>query len=149
MKSLPSAYDKDLQEDKVPTFNAWDTLNTVLPVLANAIKDLSIHRERMQDRLGADLMATDLADYLVEKGIPFRQAHSLVGEAVKLSDRLGKNLGELQLEEYLSVSPMFKTDVFDVFNVERSINRRRAYGGTAQPAVTEQIRIAQSIFDRE
>ncbi len=149
LKGLPSAYDKDLQEDKVPLFNAWDTLSIVLPVLAKAVEGLSVHSERMRSRLGAELMATDLADYLVEKGIPFRQAHSLVGEVVKLSARLGKNLDKLQPGEYRSISPHFGADVAQVFSAKNSVNRRRAYGGTAPAAVEEQIRSAQSALDRE
>jgi argininosuccinate lyase len=149
LKGLPSAYDKDLQEDKVPLFNAWDTLNAVLPVLANALEGLSIQGERMHSRLGAELMATDLADYLVEKGIPFRQAHTLVGEVVKLSGRLGVNLDELQPDEYRSISPDFGADLAQVFSAENSVNRRRAYGGTAPSAVEEQILSAQAALDRE
>lgn len=149
LKGLPSAYDKDLQEDKVPVFNAWDTLSVLLPVLANAVKGLSIQGERMHSGLGADLMATDLADYLVEKGIPFRQAHTLVGKAVKLSGRLGKTLDEMDMDEYWSISPQFDSDVVQVFSASRSVNRRRAYGGTAPSAVEVQILSAQAALDRE
>jgi argininosuccinate lyase len=149
LKGLPSAYDKDLQEDKVPLFNAWDTLSVLLPVLANALEGLSIQGERMHSRLGAELMATDLADYLVEKGIPFRQAHTLVGEAVKLSGRLGVHLDELQPDEYQAISPDFGADVAQVFSAENSVNRRRAYGGTAPSAVEEQILSAQAALDRD
>ncbi len=149
LKGLPSAYDKDLQEDKVPVFNAWDTLSVLLPVLANAVKGLSIQGERMHSGLGADLMATDLADYLVEKGIPFRQAHTLVGKVVKLSGRLGKTLDEMDMDEYWSISPQFDSDVVQVFSASRSVNRRRAYGGTAPSAVEVQILSAQAALDRE
>jgi argininosuccinate lyase len=85
LKGLPSAYDKDLQEDKPPVFHAFDTLAALLPVLAGAIATLTVKADRLQANLEAGMMATDLADYLVRKGLPFRQAHTLTGQAVQLA----------------------------------------------------------------
>jgi argininosuccinate lyase len=146
LKGLPSAYDKDLQEDKLPLFNAYDTLQALLPVLAGALRSMTVHPERMQARIGADLMATDLADYLVDRGMPFRQAHALVGNAVQLAASQGKSLGMLTLEDYRSLSAEFGTDVLEVFDSKRSINRRAAYGGTAPEAMREQLRLAREVL---
>ena len=149
LKGLPSAYDKDLQEDKLPVFNASDTLSALLPVLANALHSMSIHPERMQARIGADLMATDLADYLVDQGMPFRQAHILVGNAIQLAGSQGQSLERLSIADYQSISPEFGADVLEVFDAERSIRRRAAYGGTAPIAVVEQLRIAREVLTPE
>jgi argininosuccinate lyase len=143
LKGLPSTYDKDLQEDKVPVFNAYDTLMSILPALAGALRTLTPHPERMRAAIDTTMMATDLADYLVWKGVPFREAHGLVGNVVRMADDLKKELDTLTLEEYQSISPFFAEDVFTVFNPERSVTLRSAFGGTAPLAVAEQIRLAR------
>ena len=83
LKGLPSAYDKDLQEDKEPVFRAADTLYALLPVLANALRTLTVNADRLRAAVHKATLATDLADYLVEQGVPFRQAHHLVGELIR------------------------------------------------------------------
>lgn len=143
LKGLPSAYDKDLQEDKVPVFQAWDTLMALLPVLANAIRTLTIRSERLHASIDASMMATDLADYLVEKGIPFRQAHHLAGRAVQLAAGLGVPLPHLSLEQFQSLDPVFDAEVYTVFDPLNSVSRRKAYGGTAPEAVILQLEEAK------
>jgi len=143
LKGLPSTYDKDLQEDKVPLFNAFDTLNGVLPVLANAIRTLKIHPERMKASIDASMMATDLADYLVGKGVPFRDAHVIAGKAVKLAAVEGKSLDELSLAEYQGLNGAFGPDVYTVFDPLKSISRRNAPGGTGPEAVAAQLQQAK------
>ncbi len=143
LKGLPSTYDKDLQEDKVPAFQAYDTLMAILPVLAGAIKTLSLHPERMRAAIDPSMYATDLADYLVEKGLPFRQAHTLVGRVVQAANGAGKNLAGLSLAEFQSLDPIFTEDVFHVFDPQRSVDRRNAIGGTAPEAVRNQVKIAK------
>jgi argininosuccinate lyase len=143
LKGLPSTYDKDLQEDKVPVFNAFDTLTAVLPVLANALGTLSIHVKRMQDGIDASMMATDLADYLVGKGVPFREAHEVVGKAVQYAIERGKSLDALSQAEFQAISPEFGPDVYGVFDPANSLSRRNCSGGTAPKAVEEQIQSAK------
>ena len=146
LKGLPSAYDKDLQEDKAPVFQAYDTLMVLLPVLAGALRTLSVHPERMRAAIDPGMLATDLADYLVAKGLPFRQAHELAGQAVRQAAAQRKALDALSLEEYISIHPAFKADVFAVFDPQRSVGRRSAYGGTAPLAVQAQIEEARLLL---
>jgi argininosuccinate lyase len=143
LKSLPSAYDKDLQEDKIPLFTAFDTLSLLLPVLAKALRGLTIHAEKMRANISAEMLATDLADYLVDKGIPFREAHELVGMLVGTVLERGKALDELSLEEFQETIPQVDADVYQVFDAQHSVSRRSAFGGTAPEAVREQIRLAK------
>jgi len=143
LKGLPSAYDKDLQEDKVPVFQAYDTLMALLPVMANALRTLAVNPQRMESAIDAGMMATDLADYLVERGIPFREAHTLTGQAVKLALESGVSLGKLTISEYQSIHPIFDGSVYAVFDPRQSIARRMASGGTAPEAVREQIKQAK------
>jgi argininosuccinate lyase len=149
LKALPSAYDKDLQEDKLPVFTAFDTLAALLPVLAGALRTLSVRPERMRAGIDASMLATDLAETLVQKGVPFREAHSITGKAVQLAAGFGRPLDQLTLEEFRSLSPAFGEDVYAVFDPAASVARRSALGGTAPEAVREQIRMAKvSLSDR-
>jgi argininosuccinate lyase len=143
LKGLPSTYDKDLQEDKVPVFEAYDTLTALLPVAANALRTLEVNAGRMQAAIDASMMATDLADYLVGRSIPFREAHSLTGQAVRLALEKGVPLDELAIEEYQSIHPIFESSVYSVFDPRQSIARRQAIGGTAPKAVEQQIKRAR------
>ncbi len=143
LKGLPSTYDKDLQEDKPPVFLAFDTLTALLPALAGAVRTLTVHPERMRSAIDAGMMATDLADYLVAKGVPFRQAHSLAGQAVQLSIQQSTALDQLPLEAYRSLHPIFEADVYEVFDPLSSVQRRRSLGGTAPEAVRAQLEEAR------
>ncbi|MEJ2301098.1 MAG: argininosuccinate lyase [Anaerolineales bacterium] len=143
LKGLPSTYDKDLQEDKVPVFSAFDTLTAVLPVLANALGTLTINPKRMEHGIDASMMATDLADYLVKKGIPFREAHEVVGKAVQYAIERGKSLDALSQAEFQAIHPEFSPDVYGVFDPANSLSRRNSSGGTAPKAVEEQIQSAK------
>lgn len=146
LKGLPSAYDKDLQEDKGLVFSAHDTIKQLLPALGGAIQTLRLNLERMQAALDDCLFATDLADYLVERGAPFRQAHALTGQTVREAEELGVPLSKLPLERYQAISPLFGEDLFQVFDALRSVSRRKAIGGTAPQAVIQQIGKAKQIL---
>jgi len=148
LKGLPSAYDKDLQEDKVPLFAAYDTLLALLPVLAGALLTLTVHPQKMSAAVDPAMLATDLADYLVAKGIPFRQAHALTGQAVRLAGEQGKSLDALSLDQFQTLNPVIDTDVYKVFDPRRSIARRSVLGGTAPTSVKVQIRKAKSILKK-
>ncbi len=143
LKGLPSAYDKDLQEDKLPVFSAYDILQALLPVLAGALDTLAINPQRMCAAIDPGMLATDLADYLVRKGLPFRQAHTVTGQAVRLGLESGRGLDQIPLEEYQRLEPAFGEDVFEVFDPWTSISRRSATGGTAPDAVNQQIEAAR------
>ncbi len=144
LKGLPSAYDKDLQEDKLPVFRAADTLLALLPVLARALHTLTLRPERMRAAIDPAQFATGLADYLVEKGVPFREAHHLVGQAVRLAREQGTTLAQLPLPGYRRVHPAFEADLYRVFDLESNLARYRSEGGTAPEAVRVQLERAKS-----
>ena len=146
LKGLPAAYNKDLQEDKEPLFDSVDTLLIALPVAAGVLATLNLRPERMLAALGDELLATDLADYLVRRGVPFRQSHELAGQAVKRSEALGVSLRSLPLAEYQSISPLFGGDVDAVFDFEQSVEQRAVYGGTAKRAVQQQIKELRALL---
>lgn len=139
LKGLPSAYDKDLQEDKPPVFDAAENLMRMIPVMTGVIDSLSIHADRMQAGLDPNMLATDLADYLVERGVPFREAHRLVGKAVRHAIDRGLRLDRLPLSELQSISDVFAEDIVQVFDFQSSVDRRAAIGGTGHQAVQDQL----------
>ncbi len=139
LKGLPSSYDKDLQEDKEPLFDAVDTLCLALPVAQGVLETLVIQPHRMAAALGDELLATDLADALVAAGVPFRQSHHLVGQAVRRAEEIGCALRDVPLADLQAISPAFTADMAAVWDFERSVEQRRATGGTARASVEAQI----------
>lgn len=139
LKGLPSAYDKDLQEDKAPVFETADTLAILLPVTAGLLRKIHIRPEAMRQALDPALLATDLADYLVQRGMPFREAHRVVGQVVRRAQETGARLDQAPLSSLQEISPVFAADVADVFNFELAVNRRSTDGGTALQAVRRQL----------
>jgi argininosuccinate lyase len=149
LKGLPSTYDKDLQEDKVPVFNAYDMLMAILPVLAGALQTVTLHPGRMRAAIDPGMLATDLADYLVKKGLPFRQAHAVAGQAVQLAGKLGKPLDKLSELEFKNLSPLIDAEVYAVFDPQQSVARRNVTGGTAPEAVKVQLQDAKFRMQNE
>jgi argininosuccinate lyase len=144
MKALPMAYNRDMQEDKLPLFRTVDTLSDCLEVYIRMLPNLKVNEATM--RRGAAtgfLNATDLADYLVEKGSSFREAHSCVGKAVAYAAAAGKELHALSLKELRTFSSLIEEDVFAQLSLEQVINRRRSFGGTATENVTAAIAAAE------
>ncbi|KAM0788511.1 hypothetical protein ACM66B_001641 [Microbotryomycetes sp. NB124-2] len=139
LKGLPATYNKDLQESQEPMFDAADTVGKSLRILQGVITTLKVFPDKMKASLTPDMLATDLAEYLVRKGIPFRETHHISGSCIRLSEQLGVGLSELSLEQFKSICPTFEEDVKDVFNFETSVERRDAKGGTSRRAVLEQI----------
>jgi argininosuccinate lyase len=139
LKGLPSTYDKDLQEDKAPVFAAMDTLLAILPVIAGALRTITAKPEKMRNAIDSFMMATDLADYLVNKGVPFRETHAIAGKAVRLAGERKVGLEELSLEEYQALCPMFEANVYQVFDPLKSVEKRNAIGGTSLQSVKMQI----------
>jgi len=144
LKGLPSAYDKDLQEDKEAVFRAYDILSGLLPALAGAFETLSVRPERLAQAIEPGLMTTDLADYLVEKGVPFRQAHAEVAGLVRRALREAKPINELPLDAFQEANPLFEVDLYAAFDPQRSVERRSVYGGTAPESVRAQIEEART-----
>jgi argininosuccinate lyase len=143
LKGLPSAYDKDLQEDKPPVFESASTIDLVLQVLSGAVRTLTIHPQRMRAAIDGQVLATDLADSLVRKGVAFREAHSAVGKAVRRAETLGCPLPELPLAEWQAIHSAFAPDLFSAFDIDASLAQRSAFGGTAPAAVQKQIVLAK------
>ncbi len=139
IKGLPSTYDKDLQEDKEPVFDAFDNLSLLLPVMTGVIDTITINPDKMASQLEAGLLATDLADYLVKKNLPFRQAHHVVGQIVQLGEVRNIPITDLSLEDLQEISDLFEEDVIEAFSVKGALAARNATGGTAPEAVKKQI----------
>lgn len=147
LKGLPSSYNKDLQEDKEGIFDVIDSLSIEVPVFEGVVRTLNVNVERMSDALDDSMLATDLADYLVRKGVPFRISHELVGKAVKRSEQLGVSLRGLPLPEYQRIDNAFREDVTEVFDFRASIEARDVRGGTATAAVRAQFDRARECLE--
>ena len=141
MKGLPLAYSKDMQEDKEQVFDAAQSLELSLAAMAGMIADIEINKNIMKKAAGTGYStATDLADWLVRKlGIPFREAHHITGHAVALAEKKKCDLADLTLEDLKTINPDITADVFDVLSVEKSVQSRKSYGGTAPQEVQRQI----------
>ena len=146
LKGLPSAYNKDLQEDKEPLFDTIDTLTVALPIAAGVINTLQVNAERMAKALSDGMLATELADYLVGKGIPFRESHHLVGQAVRRTETLGCTLKTLPLPQYQDIDARFASDLFAVLDARQSTVRRDVPCGTSPRAVQAQIDRAKTLL---
>jgi argininosuccinate lyase len=140
LKATPSTYNKDLQEDKEPLFDCLVTVSHSISIATGVISTLEIVPEKMQGALTMDMLATDLADYLVRKGVPFRETHHISGEAVAMAEREGlTGIDKLTIEQYKQIDSRFEADVVKVFDFEASVERRTATGGTAKSAVLKQL----------
>ncbi len=144
LKALPLAYNRDLQEDKEPLFDTVDTVKSSLQIMASLIEKVEVNSERMREAASEEYTnATDLADYLVMKGIPFREAHQNTGKAVQYAEKKGIKLDDLTLDEFRTFSPTIGEDVFDYIRIEGSVDRRQSIGGTARQRVAQQIKKAK------
>jgi argininosuccinate lyase len=141
MKALPSSYNRDIQEDKKPLFDSVDTIKSALEVFAAMLPDLKVNSERMENAVrDATLLATDLAEYLVKKGTPFREAHEIVGKLVVHSLTKSVPLDQIGVAEMKKFSSQFDDDVAKIFNVRRSLAQRRAIGAPSPENVAAQIK---------
>jgi len=140
MKGLPLAYNKDMQEDKEPVMDALDTSLTCLKILTAMVEKTRFNAKKMEQALAEGfVLATDLADYLVTKGVPFRQAHRIVGEMVDHCQGLHIDLRDLPLKEMQKFHPSIREDVMDWLDFEHSVDRRSSLGGTARKNVRKEI----------
>jgi len=146
MKGLPLTYNSDMQEDKEPLFDSIDTLEAVLRVVPPMLRSLTFRVERMRAAAAASYStATDLADYLVRKGLPFRLAHEVVGKAVQGAIARGEELSEVSLQELQALSPLIQEDARNAITLEASLRARAVTGGTAPEAVARQLRLARDL----
>ncbi|BAD39471.1 argininosuccinate lyase [Symbiobacterium thermophilum] len=149
LKGLPLAYHTDLQEDKERLFDAVDTLKACLTVMTGMLATLKFNRERMAQAVRRDFSnATDMADYLVKKGMPFREAHEVVGKAVLYCVERGKFLADLTLEEFKAFSALFEADIYQAIAPETCVSQRTSLGGTAPAEVERQLALAAEILSR-
>jgi len=144
LKGLPMTYNRDLQEDKEPLFDTVDTVKMSLRVLTGMAGNLSFNRQRMLEEAAKGFStATDVAEYLVTKGVPFREAHGIVGRLVAYCIARGKGLGEISLREFRKFYTGFDEGVYAVIPVQKAVNARKTQGGTAKKEVLRQIDRAQ------
>ncbi len=142
-KGLPASYSRDLQEDKKLVFEALQTTSDCLEVFAGALATCRFCADKMNAALDSSLFATDIADYLVRKGIPFRQAHTIVAQAVQHAEKVAFRLHELPMSFWRALHPAFDDEVMKCFDASVSVERRNAIGGTASASVQRQIQEAQ------
>ena len=148
LKGLPSGYNKDLQEDKEALFDAVDTLESLLPAVRGSLETMEIDTARCAAAVDAAMLATDLADYLVRAGVPFREAHEMVGRLVRASESQRCSLADLSRETFVEVADHFSTaDLTSLFDPRASLRSRASFGGTAPDSVREQITALASALE--
>ena len=149
MKALPLAYNKDMQEDKEAVFDAIDTVELCLPVFAAMVDTLTVRpRDMAKAAAGGFINATDCADYLVKKGLPFREAYMIVGRLVNLCIKTGDTLDTLTLRDFRAISGLFDTDVYQALALKTCVNGRKVYGGPAKESVEKQIALIEEFVAR-
>ena len=147
LKGLPSGYNKDVQDDKRPLFDAVDTMMLVVPAVAGALAETTFDAARMRSAVSAGMMATDLADYLVDRGVTFREAHWTVGRLVREAELAGVELDGLPITSFRAAHPAFGEDVLRHLEPERSLARRGLEGGTGPGAVRAQLAAARHLVE--
>jgi argininosuccinate lyase len=150
MKSLPLAYNRDMQEDKEPLFETLDTLKACIDIYKKMLPNITINKEVMEQATSTGFLnATDMADYLVTMGMPFRAAHNCAGKAVNYALNKNKELHELTLKELQTFSPLIKDDIFNALSTRHMIDRRKSFGGTSTENVTAAVREAEKSLGEE
>ena len=150
VKGLPLAYNKDLQEDKEGVFDAIDTVKFSLAVYARILRGMKVRKDMMRRAVAEDFSnATDLADYLAKKGLPFRKAHAVAGEAVGYCIEKKKWLQDLTMDEFRKLSPLFEEDIREAILPETCVQNRNSFGGTSYKQVEMQISVADELLSTE
>ncbi|XP_046824518.1 argininosuccinate lyase [Vespa crabro] len=139
LKGIPSTYNKDLQEDKEALFSTFDTLNNIFFIMEKALRSLTINKEKCSDALTTDMLSTDLAYYLVKKGLPFREAHHLAGKVVTFAESESLSLCDVPLEKLQKICQIFEKDVECIWDFRKSIEQYNVIGGTSTLALRQQI----------
>ncbi len=143
LKGLPTAYNRDLQEDKEPLFDTLRTIKGSLIGMTKIVEGLRVREEVMKSNAGNFVLVTDLANYLVGKGVPFRQSHHIVGSIVAYLSQQNKRVEEITLEELKEFSPLFEEDVFEILSPDRVADRRNTYGGTSKTQILKMLEVAK------
>ncbi len=147
MKGIPLAYNKDMQEDKEPIFDALDTVKLCLPVFCDMISTMTVKKDNMlRGAKGGFTNATDAADYLVKKGLPFREAHAVIGRMVFYAIEHNKSLDELTIDEFKKFSDIIESDIYDAISMETCVNDRKITGGPAKETVEKAIAAAREFL---
>ena len=147
MKGLPLAYNKDMQEDKEPVFDAIDTVELCVPVFAAMLDSLTVKEKNMARAASVGFInATDCADYLVKKGLPFREAYMIVGRLVHMCIRTGESLDTLPLKDFRAISGLFDEDVYEALQLKTCVNGRTVYGGPSEESVKKQISLIEDFI---
>lgn len=147
MKGIPLAYNKDMQEDKEGVFDAVDTLKMCLPVFTRMVETMTFNKENMRQAARKGFMnATDAADWLVKQGVPFRDAHAIIGQLVLYCVNNDKNLDDLTLEEYKSVSDVFTEDIYNAIDLDTCVNSRKVEGGPSKEYITSLINLNKEVI---
>ena len=150
MKSLPMTYNRDFQEDKEPVFDAVETVILSLEGMIEMISSLKVKRQRMKEAVYSNFStATDLADYLVRKGVPFRQSHEIIGNIVRYCEEDNKDFFALTLEQLKKFSDEFESDVLEAINPETSTDRKMSYGSTSRDSVLNQLKMLKKVLEVE
>lgn len=139
IKSIPSTYNKDMQEDKEPLFDTLTTVEHSVLIATGVVSTLKVNADKMKQALTMDMLATDLADYLVKKGVPFRETHHISGECVRAAEESKVQLNQLSVEKFKEIDNRFDSNVLEVFDFEASVERRVSTGGTAKSAILKQL----------
>ena len=148
MKGLPLAYNKDMQEDKEPVFDAFDTVELCVPVFTAMLDTLTVKKKAMAQAASVGFInATDCADYLVKKGLPFREAYMIVGRLVNLCIKTGDTLDTLTLRDFRAISGLFDADVYQALALKTCVNGRKVYGGPAKDSVEKQIALIEAFVE--
>ncbi len=150
MKGLPLSYNRDMQEDKEPVFDTVDTVKIIIEVLIQMLPNIKINKEKLIETASAAFStATDIAEYLVRKGLPFRSAHEITGRIVRYCIEKGKDLSSLDIEEYKSFSDFIEADIYKYIDPRNSVYEKKSYGGTSPDMVKDQIkRLKRNILTR-
>lgn len=136
---MPTSYNKDLQESVEPLIDCIKTVTHCLKITQGVLATLKVNGDKMKAALTDDMLATDVADYLVRKGVPFRQTHHIAGAIVRKAEEAGVSISQLPVEDLKQISPLFEDDIAQVFDFERSVEQRSTYGGTGSSSVLTQI----------
>jgi len=139
VKGIPSTYNKDLQESSEAMFDMVRTVGDSVQIATGVLSTLAVRPERMRAALTPDMLATDVADYLVRRGVPFRETHHISGQVVALAEREGVPMDQLSYEQLKGVDKRFEEDIVESFDYQKSVEMRSAAGGTAMASVREQI----------
>ena len=150
MKGIPLAYNKDMQEDKEPIFDSIDTVKLCLPVFCDMIATMTVKKDNMlKGSKGGFTNATDVADYLVKKGLPFREAHAVVGRMVFYSIEHDKALDDLTMDEFVEFSDIIEDDIYNAISMETCVNDRKVIGGPAKEVVEKAIADAKEFLAQQ